>query len=359
MGAHLTTRCHADRAAAVRRSSAIDTSSIGLPPTHSGLLPTCPCSPTTITMRLPEVLRIATRASALALWQSRHVAAELSAAWPGLVTALVPITTTGDRIIDRPLAAIGGKGLFIKELEQALLEGRADIAVHSMKDVPWALPAGLHIAVMLVREDARDVLLTAGGSSLAALPAGCRLGTSSLRRRSQLLATRADLDVQDLRGNVPTRIARLRAGDYAAIVLAAAGLKRLGLFDDSCVMLDADSVLPAAGQGAIGIECRAGDRLIEDLIAPLDHAATALCVRAERAMNARLGGDCTVPVAGHAVIVDNQLTLRGLVAGVDGKDIVRQTASGPAAAAVQIGDELGAQLLAAGGARLLQTWQER
>ena len=302
-------------------------------------------------------VRIATRASELALWQSRHVAASLQAAWPGLTVELVPITTAGDRIIDQPLAALGGKGLFVKELEVALLEERADLAVHSMKDVPWALPDGLHIAVMLAREDARDVLLSATGSDLAALPRGCHVGTSSLRRRSQLLAARADLHISDLRGNVPTRIARLRRGDYDAIVLAAAGLKRLGLFDHNCIPLDRECMLPAVGQGAIGIECRGDDAPIAALIAPLNHTPTALCVRAERAMNARLGGDCTVPVAGHAWLIDDVLTLHGLVAGVDGADIVRQTASGPSAAAERIGDELGARLLAAGAADLLRRLQ--
>ena len=310
-------------------------------------------------MSLPEVVRIATRASELALWQSRHVASLLRAAWPGLATALIPITTAGDRILDQPLATLGGKGLFIKELEIAVLEQRADMAVHSMKDVPWELPEGLHIAVMLAREDARDMLLSNAACGLVELPHGARVGTSSLRRRSQMLAARADLEIGDLRGNVPTRVGRLDAGAYDAIVLAAAGLKRLGLIDQRCRVLAPETMLPAVGQGAIGIECRTGDAIIERLIAPLDDAPTTLCVSAERAMNARLGGNCTVPVAGHATIVDQVLTLRGLVAGVDGRDIVRQTANGPAADATRIGDELGARLLAAGAAQLLHAWQER
>ncbi len=304
-------------------------------------------------------VRIATRASALALWQSRHVAAQIEAAWPGVSTELLPITTSGDRILDRPLAAIGGKGLFIKELEQALLAGQADIAVHSMKDVPWELPPDLHIAVILTREDARDVLVSKSGGVLSELPQGAKVGTSSLRRRSQLLALRPDLELLDLRGNVPTRLGRLEGGDYDAIVLAAAGLKRLGLFTHNAHTLSVENMLPAVGQGAIGIECRRHDEAIETLIAPLHDAHTAHCVRAERAMNARLGGSCTVPVAGYAQIDGAHLWLRGLVAAVDGDDIVRQTASGPTADAEHIGDALGQALLDAGADRILRQLHEQ
>ena len=307
---------------------------------------------------MPDVVRIATRASELALWQSRHVAAELEAAWPGLTIELVPITTTGDRILDRPLAAIGGKGLFIKELEVALFEGRADFAVHSMKDVPWELPEELHIPVILAREDARDVLFSAAGSALLDLPQGARVGTSSLRRRSQLLALRPDLELLDLRGNVPTRIGRLAHGDYDAIVLAAAGLKRLGLFSAGACALSTEDMLPAVGQGAIGIECRRGDLHVERLIAPLHDTSTAVCVAAERAMNARLGGSCTVPVAGHALLDGQNLRLRGLVAAVDGEELVRQTASGAASEAERIGNALGQALLAAGADRILRGLHE-
>ena len=307
---------------------------------------------------MPDVVRIATRASELALWQSRHVAAELEAAWPGLTVALLPITTTGDRILDRPLAAIGGKGLFIKELEVALFEGRADFAVHSMKDVPWELPEELHIPVILAREDARDVLFSAAGGALLDLPQGARIGTSSLRRRSQLLALRPDLELLDLRGNVPTRIARLEHGDYDAIVLAAAGLKRLGLFSAGACALSTEHMLPAVGQGAIGIECRRGDLAVERLIAPLHDTPTALCVAAERAMNARLGGSCTVPVAGHALLDGQNLHLRGLVATIDGEELLRQTASGAASEAERIGNELGQALLTAGADRILRRLHE-
>lgn len=304
-------------------------------------------------------VRIATRASELALWQSRHVAAQIEAAWPGVATVLLPITTSGDRILDRPLAAIGGKGLFIKELEQALLEDQADIAVHSMKDVPWELPPDLHIAVILTREDPRDVLVSKSGGSLIDVPLGAKIGTSSLRRRSQLLALRPDLQLSDLRGNVPTRLGRLARGDYDAIVLAAAGLKRLGLFNETAYALSAASMLPAVGQGAIGIECRRNDHAIEALIKPLHDTLTAQCVRAERAMNARLGGSCTVPVAGYAQIDGEHLHLQGLVAAVDGDDIVRQTASGPLADAEHIGDGLGLALLAAGADRILRQLHEQ
>ncbi|MGE0485138.1 MAG: hydroxymethylbilane synthase [Gammaproteobacteria bacterium] len=300
-----------------------------------------------------EVLRIATRASALALWQSEHVAARLRAAHPGLDVALVPITTEGDRILDRPLAAIGGKGLFIKELEVAMAEGRADLAVHSMKDVPAELPVGFALVAILEREDPRDMLVSAVAGGLDGLPRGARVGTSSLRRQSQLLARRPDLVIDSLRGNVPTRLKRLRDGEFVAIVLAAAGLRRLELVDEACTPLAVSDMLPAVGQGAIGIECRAGDAAVAELCAVLDDAASACRVRAERAMNARLGGSCHVPVAGHAVLHGAELTLDGLVAGVDGRDLIRQTATGPAAEAERIGRELADALLAAGADRIL------
>ncbi|MEQ8661365.1 MAG: hydroxymethylbilane synthase [Gammaproteobacteria bacterium] len=302
---------------------------------------------------MAATLRIATRASALALWQSRHVAARLEALEPGLSVELVPIRTEGDRILDRPLAAIGGKGLFIKELEVAMAEGRADLAVHSMKDVPAELPPGFALAAILEREDPRDVLVSTGGGGLDALPPGACVGTSSLRRRSQLLARRPDLDIRDLRGNVPTRLQRLRDGHFAAIVLAAAGLRRLELFDDDCRCLAVEEMLPAVGQGAIGIECRADDHALRARLARLDHAATAARVSAERAMNACLGGSCQVPIAGHARIDGETLSLAGLVAGVDGVEVVRQTASGAVGDAAAVGRAVGEAMLAAGAARIL------
>lgn len=306
-------------------------------------------------MSAPTVLRVATRASELALWQSRHVAALLEAGNPGLTVELIPITTAGDRILDRPLAKIGGKGLFIKELEYALADGRADIAVHSMKDVPAELPAELHIAAILPREDPHDVLVSARGHTLSELGTGSRVGTSSLRRRSQLARLRPDLVISDLRGNVPTRLRRLTDGHFDAIVLACAGLVRLGLFSPACYRIAITDMLPAVGQGAIGIECRRGDSVIEALIAPLNDEATSVCVRAERAMNACLGGSCQVPIAGHAELTGDRLTMSGLVAAVDGSELVRQTASGPAAEAERIGAKLGQAMLDAGAERILRS----
>jgi len=298
-------------------------------------------------------LRIATRASELALWQSRYVASALEQAWPGLGTELVTLTTTGDRILDRPLAEVGGKGLFVKELETALLEQRAELAVHSMKDVPWDLPSGLIIAAILARENPADVLVSHGGGALDALAQGARIGTSSVRRRAQLLALRDDVAVLDLRGNVTTRLARWRRGDYDAIVLAAAGLRRLALSDADCHTLSTQIMLPAIGQGAIGIECRADDASTLKLVAVLNDASSARCVAAERALSAHLGSSCTLPVAGLARLVDDELILEGLVASVDGRDVVRQTARGPLARATELGNELGEHLLAAGAARIL------
>ena len=299
-------------------------------------------------------LRIATRASRLALWQAHHVAARLRALDPALEIDIVELTTAGDRILDRPLAKIGGKGLFIKELEQALLEDRADLAVHSMRDVPAELPADLHIVAVLEREDPRDVLVTPGGLTLDALPAGSRVGTSSLRRASQLLAHRPDLAIESLRGNVPTRLARLAEGRFDGIVLAAAGLERLGLRDARCHALAVDIMLPAVGQGAIGIECRRGDAPVERHLVALDAPATACCMAAERAMNATLGGSCEVPVAGYARLEGGVIEITGLVAAVDGSDVVRQTSSGPAAAAASLGARLGESMLAAGADRILE-----
>lgn len=305
-------------------------------------------------MSTPATIRIATRASRLALWQSEHVAATLRDGNPGLAVELVPMTTTGDRIIDRPLADIGGKGLFIKELEVAMREGRADLAVHSMKDVPFELPGGFDLAVILPRDDPRDALVSPAGSTLAALGRGSRVGTSSLRRRSQLLASRPDLVVEDLRGNVPTRLERLAEGRFDAIVLATAGLSRLALLDQRCRSLGLDEMLPAVGQGAIGVECRADDRALHDLLAPLGCAITTAAVTAERAMNATLGGSCHVPIAGHARLDGDTLSLAGLVASVDGAKLVRHTASGSAADAAALGREVGAALLKAGADRILR-----
>ena len=300
------------------------------------------------------VVRIATRSSRLALWQAEFVGTCLSRHHPELKIELIPITTTGDKIIDRPLAKIGGKGLFIKELEQALLDDRADLAVHSMKDVPVEIPDGLHIPVILEREDPRDAVITNSGSGFAELDRGARIGTSSLRRRSQLLAQRNDLSVCDLRGNVTTRLEKLRQGEFDAVVLAAAGLNRLGFGHQISSLFEAADVIPAVGQGAIGIECRRADADTRALIEPLHDRATGLCVQAERSMSARLEGGCDVPLAGHAILHDGEMRLCGLVASIDGRRIVRDEISGPEDNGVELGRQLGESLLVAGAAGILK-----
>ncbi len=299
------------------------------------------------------VLRIATRGSRLALWQAEHVRDRLLSLHPGLVVELVPMKTTGDRILDAPLAKIGGKGLFVKELEQAMLAGSADLAVHSMKDVPVDLPDGLHIACVLAREDPRDSLLARDGGVLASLPRGAIVGTSSLRRRSQLRALRPDLDLRDLRGNVNTRLAKLHGGEFDAIVLALAGLKRLGLDGGVTAKFSTREMLPAIGQGIIGIECRRGDARVESLIAPLHDAAARDAIAAERALNAALQGGCQVPIAGHAVIVGEQLTIAGLVASLDGRELIRAEASGARGDAAALGSRVAHLLLERGARRIL------
>lgn len=273
---------------------------------------------------------------------------------PGLSVELLTIRTEGDRILDTPLAKIGGKGLFIKELEQALLENRADIAVHSMKDVPVELPPALHIPAVLGREDPRDCLVTRAASDLAALPAGAVVGTSSLRRRSQLLMLRPDLDLRDLRGNVTTRLDKLAAGEFDAIVLATAGLVRLGLAASIRTRFPVTEMLPAIGQGVIGIECRRDDAGVEALLAPLEDAAARDALCAERAFNETLQGGCQVPIAGHAQIVGDTLTLDGLVASLDGRRQVRGRRQGARAQAAALGHDLGRTLLAQGAAGILQ-----
>jgi hydroxymethylbilane synthase len=303
------------------------------------------------------LLRIATRSSRLALWQAEHVRARLQREHVGLNVELIPITTTGDRIIDRPLAKIGGKGLFIKELEGALFDQRADIAVHSMKDVPVDTPAGLHIPVILEREDPRDAVITNGGLRFDQLEVDATIGTSSLRRKSQLLARRDKLRIRDLRGNVTTRLEKLRQGEFDAIVLAAAGLKRLGFGAQISTVFETTDVIPAVGQGAIGIECRVDDTRTQALIAPLHDTITGLCVEAERAMSATLEGGCDVPLAAHATLVGGELHLAGLVASLDGRRIARDETAGPAADGVDIGRQLATALLAAGAGRILDELQ--
>jgi hydroxymethylbilane synthase len=299
------------------------------------------------------VVRIATRRSPLALWQAEHVGQCLTAVHAELKVSLVPIVTEGDRIQDRALAAVGGKGLFVKELENALLSGEADIAVHSMKDVPAQLPDGLRIGAVLRRADARDAFVSNENARLAALPQGARIGTSSLRRQCQLLRTRPDLELVVLRGNVETRLRKLDAGEFAATVLAVAGLERLGLAERVRERLSPRQMLPAAGQGVIGVECRAADPRIRDLIVPLEDAPTRLSLAAERAFAGRLGGSCQSPIAGYAELDGKSLSLRGLVGSPDGKQFYEDRITGPAHEAASLGARLATRLMEAGAAALL------
>ena len=303
---------------------------------------------------MPREIRIATRKSALALWQAEHVKARLEQAHPGLQVSLVPMVSRGDKLLDAPLAKIGGKGLFVKELETALLENQADIAVHSMKDVPMDFPQGLGLYCICEREDPRDAFVSNRFDSLDALPAGSVVGTSSLRRQAQLLARRPDLKIRFLRGNVNTRLAKLDAGEYDAIILAAAGLIRLGFADRIRASISAEDSLPAGGQGAVGIECRSADSEIHALLAPLHHDDTALRVTAERALNKRLNGGCQVPIACYAVLEGEQLWLRGLVGQPDGGMLLRAEGRAPLAEAEQLGLQVAEALLAQGAEAILQ-----
>jgi hydroxymethylbilane synthase len=300
-----------------------------------------------------KTLRLGTRKSPLALWQAEHVRSRLLAQHPGLRIELVALTTEGDRILDRSLAQVGGKGLFIKELEQGLLERRIDLAVHSLKDMTVSLPPGLHLAAVCAREDPRDALVSNNYPDLAALPPGARLGTASLRRQCQLRAAFPALSIETLRGNVNTRLAKLDAGDFDAIVLASAGLLRLGLSQRIRLPLAPEVILPAVGQGAVGIECRTDDAGTNRLLAPLEHTPTRLCVTAERALNARLEGGCQVPIGGYAELRGEQLRLRGLVGAPDGSRIVRGEIEGAAAEAEALGHRLAQELLARGAGAIL------
>ncbi len=301
-----------------------------------------------------KIIRIATRKSPLALWQANHVRTLLEQAYPGLEVELVSMTTQGDRILDAPLAKVGGKGLFVKELEQGMLAGGADIAVHSMKDVPVELPPGLHLPVVLHREDPRDAFVSNTYPSLQSLPAAARVGTSSLRRQCQLKARYPHLQIFDLRGNVGTRLARLDGNEYDAIILACAGLKRLGMGQRITQHLEPEDSLPAIGQGAIGIECRSDDAAVNALIAVLDDPDTHVRVRAERAMNARLMGGCQVPIAGYAVIERGELILRGLVGRPDGSEVIRGAIRGRPEDAERLGTALADDLLSRGAGTILK-----
>lgn len=300
-----------------------------------------------------QLIRIATRQSPLALWQAEHVRQLLCAQHPDLEVTLVPMVTKGDVILDTPLAKVGGKGLFVKELELALLEQRADIAVHSMKDVPVEFPDGLGLVCICERDDPHDALVSNHYDSLDALPQGAIVGTSSLRRQCQLRAARPDLHIKDLRGNVGTRLSKLDNDEYDAIILAAAGLRRLGLEARIRARLSVQQSLPAVGQGAIGIECRLDDARVRALLAPLNHADTADRVVAERAMNNRLQGGCQVPIGSYAELTGDQLYLRALVGAPDGSRLLQAEIRGPRTAAEQLGNALAEQLLDAGAGSIL------
>jgi hydroxymethylbilane synthase len=299
-------------------------------------------------------LIIGTRSSKLALWQAEWVHARLRELEPGLSVSLKRIKTTGDKILDTPLAAIGGKGLFIKEIEDALRRGEIDLAVHSMKDVPTHVPEGLEILAIPEREDPRDVLVSRGGIAFAQLGAGARIGTSSLRRQAQLLHARPDLSIQILRGNVDTRLRKLEAGEFEGIILAAAGVRRLGWTDQVTEYLSPDVCLPAIGQGALALEGRASDAFMRDVAARLDHQPTRLAVTAERALLERLEGGCQVPIAAHATISGETLTMTALVASVNGRRLIRDSIQGLAQAAHRLGIELAERLLAQGGDEILR-----
>jgi hydroxymethylbilane synthase len=302
---------------------------------------------------------IGTRASKLALWQAEWVKSELERMNPGLEVELNKIKTTGDKILDVPLAKVGGKGLFVKEIEEALLRGEADLAVHSMKDVPTEFPKGLHLPVICEREDPRDAFIAPLEGSkfkvqrFGELPEGAKLGTSSLRRSSQLLSIRPDLKIVQLRGNLETRFRKLDEGQFDAMILAAAGVKRLGWAQRITEIIDPAVSLPAIGQGAIGIECRTDDGFINSLISPLNHKETSICVRAERALLKRLQGGCQVPIAAHAVIKDGRLVMDGLVGSVTGDRIIKEHLEGNIEDAETIGITLGEKLLSMGADKIL------
>jgi hydroxymethylbilane synthase len=305
-----------------------------------------------------QQITIATRGSPLALWQAEHVAARLEALHAGLKVSLLTMKTRGDKFLDAPLAKVGGKGLLVKELEVGLLEGRADIAVHSLKDVPVAFPEGLELALVMEREDPRDAFVSNRYDSLASMPAGTLVGTSSLRRQTQVRERYPELRVDWLRGNVNTRLGKLDDGQYDAIILAASGLQRLGFDQRIKVAIAPEECLPAIGQGVLGIEIRTDDNEVRELIAPLAHAETTLRVRAERAFNQTLNGGCQVPIAGYAVLEGDQIYLRGLVGKPDGSEVLRAEIRGSSDQAHELGVDLAQQLLARGADRILAALRE-
>mgnify|MGYP005987741207 FL=1 len=301
-------------------------------------------------------VRIATRKSALALWQAEYVKAQLEHFHQDITVELVPMTTKGDIILDTPLAKVGGKGLFVKELEVAMLEGRADIAVHSMKDVPVDFPEGLGLEVICPREDPRDAFVSNTYANLSDLPKGAIVGTSSLRRQCQLKATRPDLDIRDLRGNVNTRLKKLDEGQYDAIILASAGLIRLKMSDRIAQYIEPEEMLPANGQGAVGIECRVNDDTIKALLAPLECNTTRIRVLTERAMNKALEGGCQVPIASYSVISADgkNVHLRGLVGAIDGSEMIESEITGPVEQGEALGNTLAQELLSRGADKILK-----
>ncbi len=303
-------------------------------------------------------LRIATRGSPLALWQAEHVQARLEALHPQMKVSLLTMKTRGDKLLDAPLAKVGGKGLFVKELEAGLLDGRADLAVHSLKDVPVQFPDGLELALVMEREDPRDAFVSNTYDSLASMPAGSLVGTSSLRRQTQVRERYPELEVDWLRGNVNTRLAKLDAGEFDAIILAASGLQRLGFNERIRAAIEPEECLPAIGQGVLGLEIRSDDEELRELIAPLAHAETTLRITAERALNQTLNGGCQVPIAGYAVLEGDQLFLRGLVGEPDGSEILRAQLRGHSDQAHELGVELAQQLLAQGAGRILERLME-
>lgn len=315
----------------------------------------------TTTQNIPATLTIATRQSPLALWQANFVKNILEKSYPTMQVALLEMVTKGDKILDTPLAKIGGKGLFVKELENALYEKRADIAVHSLKDVPMVLPKGLTLGAYLERHSPTDAFISNKYASLNELPNGAILGTSSLRRECQIAYAKGDLNIQSLRGNVGTRLAKLDAGEYDAIILATSGLERLGLSERIRHELDDELSLPAVGQGALAIECRADDEQILQLLAPLNHLATRLCVIAERTMNKTLEGGCQVPIAGFATINGDTLTLRGRVGSLDGKTLLKSQhtitlthSTDDEKNAKNLGEQVAQDLLSQGADKILQ-----
>ena len=299
-------------------------------------------------------IRLGSRGSALALWQAEWVKSELEKKYAGITVPITKIKTTGDKILDVPLAQVGGKGLFVKEIEEAMLGNEIDIAVHSMKDVPTFFPDGLHLSCITKREDARDALLTRNKVKFKDLPQGANIGTSSLRRQAQLMHARPDFVIHQLRGNVDTRLRRLKEGQFDAIILAAAGIKRLGLAENVTEYIEPDISLPAIGQGALGIECRVDDRELNDLIAFFNHTDTRICVTAERALLRRLEGGCQVPIACYGQMKEGRLRLIGLVGSVDGKRIIKDTIEGEPEKAEKLGVTLAEILLSRGADVILR-----